>query len=216
MAVTRLTGIHAALVFMVLLWGCQSTYYAFWEGLGKEKRHLLKDNVEEAREEQEKASEEFKDVLTRVKELYGFQGGDLESFYNKLKDDYEACDRRVKRVKDRIDDVEEIAEDLFAEWEREIDQMTNPTFRSRSRQSLKETKQRYARLSRAMKKARTRMDPALRKLHDYVLYLKHNLNAQALGALEREVADIEKEVAALIQDMGRSIKEADAFLKTLG
>ena len=60
------------------------------------------------------------------------------------------------------------------------------------------------------------MDPVLKHLKDYVLYLKHNLNAQALGALEREVGEIEYEVEGLIQDMGRSIKEADEFLKTFG
>jgi hypothetical protein len=184
--------------------------------MGKEKRHLLKDNVEEARSEQEKATEEFKDVLTRVKELYGFQGGDLEAFYNKLKDDYEACEDRSRKVKKRIDDVEEIAGDLFEEWESEIAQMDNPQFRKKSRQSLKETKNRYARLSRAMKKARSKMDPVLKHLKDYVLFLKHNLNARALGALEREVSDIENEVEALIRDMGKSIREADEFLKTFG
>lgn len=212
------TGIKISRVLLVFLffWGCQSTYYAFWEGMGKEKRHLLKDNVEEARSEQEKATEEFKDVLTRVKELYGFQGGDLEAFYNKLKDDYEACESRAKKVRKRIDDVEEIAGDLFEEWEMEIDQMSNPQFRKKSRQSLKDTKYRYARLSKAMKKARSKMDPALRHLKDYVLFLKHNLNAQAMGALEREVGEIEKEVGALIRDMGKSIQEADEFLKTFG
>jgi hypothetical protein len=48
-----------------------------------------------------------------------------------------------------------------------------------------------------------------------VLYLKHNLNAQAVSSLKKEVADIEAEVSSLIADMKRSIKEADAFVKTM-
>jgi septal ring factor EnvC (AmiA/AmiB activator) len=48
-----------------------------------------------------------------------------------------------------------------------------------------------------------------------VLYLKHNLNAQAVSSLRKEVADIETEVSSLIADMNRSIKEADAFVKNL-
>jgi hypothetical protein len=194
---------------------CQSTYYAVWEKLGKEKRHLLRDHVEKARSEQERASEEFKDVLTRVKALYGFKGGDLEAFYEKLKDDYDAVEARSRRIEDRMAQVEEIAEDLFEEWEAEIDEMTNPTFKTRSRQSLEETRARYGRLHKAMTQARSRMEPVLRHLKDYVLYLKHNLNAQAIGALKQEVADIELEVNRLIADIGKSITEADAFLKTL-
>ena len=194
--------------------GCQTTYYSVMETFGKEKRHLLKDNVERARDEQEKASEQFKDALTRIKEIYGFEGGDLEAFYNKIKGDYEACERRADAVERRIDSVEEIAEDLFTEWEGEIEEIDNPNLRNNSRKSLEETKVRYARLSDAMVKAKSRMEPALAHLQDYVLYLKHNLNAQAVGALKKEVDDIEAEVAALIQDMSKSIKEADEFLRT--
>ncbi|MBW1852630.1 MAG: DUF2959 family protein, partial [Deltaproteobacteria bacterium] len=42
-----------------------------------------------------------------------------------------------------------------------------------------------------------------------------NLNAQAVGALKKEVGDIEIEVKTLIEDISRSIKEADSFLETL-
>jgi hypothetical protein len=202
-------------LFLGLTWGCQTTYYAVWEKLGKEKRHLLKDNVEKARTGQEKAAEEFKDALTRLKELYGFEGVDLEAFYDSLREDYESCEERAEAVKRRMETVEEIAADLFEEWENEIDEMANETFKSKSLQSLKETKNRYARLKSAMEKAQSKMGPVLQQLRDYVLYLKHNLNAQAIGALKQEVDDIEVEVERLIEDIAMSIKEADAFLKTI-
>jgi len=93
--------------------------------------------------------------------------------------------------------------------------MDNAKLISKSRQSLQSTRNRYARLSRAMTRAESRMEPTLRHLRGYVLYLKHNLNAQAIGALQKEVNDIEFEVDALVKDMSKSISEADAFLKTL-
>jgi hypothetical protein len=199
---------------VLLIWiGCQSTYYAVWESLGKEKRHLLRDEVEQAREDQAEASEEFKDALTRIKELTGFQGGELENVYLQLKDDHEDCQRRAGIIDERIDAVEQIAADLFAEWESEIDQMTNPSFRASSRQSLAGTRERYNRLHRAMVQARNRMDPVLSRLNDYVLYLKHNLNAQAVGALGTEMGRIESDVDILVRDIERSIEAADAFLK---
>jgi gas vesicle protein len=196
-----------------LIAGCSTTYYTVWEQLGKEKRHLLKDNVESARDEQEQASEQFKDALTQIKELYGFEGGDLEDFYNRLKDNYEDCQTRAETVEDRIAKVEQIAEDLFIEWENEINEITNASFKAKSRASLKDTKRRYARLHAAMKKAQQSMDPVLTNLKDYVLYLKHNLNAQAIGALRAEVRDIELDIQTLIADMNKSIQEADEFLK---
>ena len=204
-----------ALLFLAgfVLSGCRSTYYSVWESLGKEKRHLLRDEVENAREDQASASEEFKDALTRVKELTGFHGGELENVYLGLKDDYEDCEQRAAIIDDRIANVEQISSDLFAEWEAEIGEITNASFRSSSRQSLARTRERYNQLHRAMVQARNRMDPVLSRLNDYVLYLKHNLNAQAVGALGSEMGRIEADVDILIRDIERSLEAADTFLE---
>ncbi len=193
--------------------GCQSTYYAVWEKMGKEKRHLLRDQVEKSRNDQGKASEEFKDALTRLKEMYGLEGGDLEKMYNSLSDDYENCQERAQIIDKRIDNIQRIAQDLFAEWRLEIDQIQNSEFRSQSTRKLKATQGRFASLEAALQTARKRMNPVLANLKDYVLYLKHNLNAQAIGSLKGEAASIETDVDRLVRDIQRSIDEADAFLK---
>ena len=214
----QLRRVRQIIVFSALvlfLAGCQQAYYGVWEQMGKEKRHLLKDQVEKVRDEQAGASEDFKDALTRIKEIYGFDGGDLEAQYRRLADDFEDCEARAEAVDDRIGNVRTIAMDLFDEWEGEIDEISNPTFKADSRRKLDETRQRYARLESSMTAAQARMAPVLNRLNDYVLYLKHNLNAQAIGALGQEVADIEMEVADLIRDIDRSIQEADAFIQTL-
>ncbi len=204
-----------AMILLVLSLGCQSMYYSAWEKLGKEKRHLLRDQVEKAQEDQQEASEQFKDVLTRIKTLYGFEGGALEDAYEKLKADYEESKVRADAVSKRIERVEEIAGDLFREWEEELKEISDRGLRSKSAQSLKIAKERYERLHSAMAKAESSMAPVLKRLKDHVLFLKHNLNAQAIGALKKEVGEIEVDVAALIRDMGKSIEEADQFLKAL-
>ncbi|WP_197904817.1 DUF2959 family protein [Desulfosarcina alkanivorans] len=204
-----------AIVFLLILSGCQSTYYAVWEKMGKEKRHLLRDNVEQVREDQAEASEQFASVVERIKALYGFDGDELEDVYAKLSGDYQGCEERADAVRDRIDKVERIADDLFSEWASEIDTIENVKLQSKSRASLQDTRNRFARLQRSMARAEASMDPVLNNLRDYVLYLKHNLNAQAVSSLRKEVADIETEVSSLIADMNRSIKEADAFVKSM-
>lgn len=203
-------------ILLAILWvagGCQTTYYAVWEKLGKEKRHLLRDHVEKASSEQQQASEQFKDVLARIKAMYGFSGGELETFYEALKADYEACENRASVVRDRIGKVERVGEDLFAEWAAEVDEIANVKLRAKSRQTLAATRQRFDRLRTAMNRAEAKLGPVLKDLKDYVLYLKHNLNARSIGALRQEVADIETDVRTLLDDIGKSIHEADAFVK---
>ncbi len=209
----KLLSVILIISFFSVISGCQSVYYAAWEKLGKEKRHLLKDQIRYTRSDQKKAQKEFKDALTRIKEIYGFHGGNLENFYVKLKSDYENCEKRANTVHKRIAKVERIAKDLFNEWENELNQMKNPKLKADSRKSLAQAKMRYAKLDVSMKKAEASMAPVLKNLHDYLLYMKHNLNAAAIGALKNEAADIEISIGNLIKDMNHSINEAENFLK---
>lgn len=211
--ISKTAGIAAAVICIIFVAGCSGVYYSAMEKIGKEKRHILVDNVEDVQESQTKAQEEFKDALTRIKELYAFDGGELETFYDKLKDSYEDCDSRAKQIEDRIGDVKKVAGDLFKEWEAEIAIIKDAKLKSSSRSSLRDAKAKYAKLESVMTKSTKRMYPVLTKLNDYVLYLKHNLNAKAVGSLGGEVVSIEKDVARLITDMNASIKEAESFIK---
>ena len=195
--------------------GCSTVYYSVWETLGKEKRDLLRDNVEGVREDQEDVSEQFESTLERIRAVYGIEGGELEDKYDRLKKDYDRSVERVDELKERIQTVEEIAADLFAEWEREIGEISDAGLRDRSRAQLRETQGRYVDLEKALGKTEARLDPVLTKFKDQVLFLKHNLNAQAIGSLETEVQSIQRDVDGLLGDLRASIQEADQFIQGL-
>lgn len=171
--------------------------------------------VVDARDEQKAASQQFKTALERMKEMYGFEGGKLEAAYNRFKDEYEDCDSRAEKVRSRIKDVETVGGDLFKEWDSEIKQISDANMRADSRRKLNESRTKYNALHASMKRAEASMDPILTKFHDNVLYLKHNLNAQAIGALKGESVKIESDISGLIADMNKSIAEAESFIKTL-
>ena len=210
----RILGV-CTVVLLLFSTGCRSTYYSAWEAFGKQKRDLLKDNVEKVRDDQQKASEQFKDALTRLREMYRVEGGDLEKTYDRLKTELDRSNSRADAVRSRIKKVEQISSDLFVEWGNEAKTLSNPRLRQDSEQKLRDTQQKYDSLHASMKRAEASMDPVLTQLHDQVLYLKHNLNAQAVGALKGEALDVEKEIQKLIQDMNASISEADAFIKNM-
>ncbi len=200
---------------VLALAGCSTVYYSVWETLGKEKRDLLRDNVEAVREDQEEVSEQFESTLERIRAIYGLEGGELEEKYDKLKKAYERSTERAGTLRDRIDTVEEIAGDLFAEWDREIGEISDPGLRQRSRTQLGDTRGRYDELEQALRRTEARLDPVLTRFKDQVLFLKHNLNAQAIGSLETEVQDIQRDVDDLLGDLRASIQEADQFIQGL-
>ena len=59
------------------------------------------------------------------------------------------------------------------------------------------------------------MDPVLAKLKDQVLFLKHNLNAQAIASLKSELVTVEGNIQSLIKDLNASIQEADSFIDSM-
>lgn len=195
--------------------GCSTVYYSVWETLGKEKRDLLRDNVEGVREDQEDVSEQFESTLERVRAIYGLEGGELEEKYDRLKGDYDRSVKRAGELRDRIETVEEIAGDLFSKWDREIDEISDAGLRQRSRAQLTDTRSRYEELERALRKTEAKLDPVLNRFKDQVFFLKHNLNAQAIGSLETEVQSIERDVGDLLGDLRVSIQEADRFIQDL-
>ncbi|MFH1913684.1 MAG: DUF2959 domain-containing protein [Pseudomonadota bacterium] len=209
---------HAAaalLIFALVGAGCSKTYYAAMEKVGYDKREILADRVESARESQQDAKEQFVDALARYRSVVDFDGGTLQEKYDILKGEYDRSEAMADTVRDRIASVEDVAGALFKEWEAEIGQYTSATLKRDSQKKLSATKSRYAKLITAMKKASQKMNPVLAAFKDQVLYLKHNLNAKAIAALEGQLGAIRTDVDALIRDMEASIAEADAFIKTL-
>lgn len=211
----RWLAVAAMTLCLVAVTGCRSTYYSVMETFGKHKRDLLRDSLTEAGEAQQEASAEFKDALTQLKELTGFDGGDLESRYNAFKADYDNCAAATDTVKGRIRKVERVSRDLFAEWEKELGEISSANLRADSQRKLSQTRSRYDALHASLIRAEASMVPVLTQMKDYVLYLKHNLNAVAIGSLKNEAESISKEIDRLIGDMNRSIQQTESFVKEL-
>jgi len=198
-----------------LLTACQSAYYAAAEKVGYHKRDILVDRVEDARDAQQDAEEEFQSALEQLSELISFDGGELQAVYEDLSDSYEQSLAAAETVSSRIDAIGDVSEALFAEWETEIEEFSNARFKSESSAKLRETKRRYDKMFAVMRKSEQRMQPVLVALKDNVLYLKHNLNARAVAALKVEFGRIEKDIAALVAEMRRSIASSNQFIESM-
>lgn len=199
----------------VLLHGCQSAYYAAAEKVGYAKRDILVDRVESARDSQQDAKEEITDALTEFRKVVDYDGGELEARYKALASQLEDSEKAADAVRERIDAVEHVAGALFEEWNAELAQYSDAALRSRSEQQLRQTRARYQEMIGAMKRAESRLDPALQPLRDQVLFLKHNLNARAIAGLRGEVVQLDAQVDALVRELDKAIAEADRFIADL-
>ena len=194
---------------------CQKLYFRAVESVGHHKRDILIARVESARDSLEEAKDQFQTALDRFAGLTHFDGGELEDVYRQLKIEFDYSTAKALAVRDRIDAVQDVAEALFAEWEEELEQYSNRNLRTSSRQKLKQTQQHYGQLITAMRRAENKIEPVLRIFHDQVLFLKHNLNAEAIASLEDELISMTSNAAGLIGAMERSIGRANDFVRTL-
>jgi hypothetical protein len=203
------------LVLLLSLAACQSAYYGTAEKFGIHKRDILADRVEASRDAQSEARETFQSALEQLSALIDYDGGDLEKIYSRTNSSYERSEAAAEDVRERIAAVENVADALFREWEKEIEEYSNASLKASSQRKLFETRERYADMLQTMQAASRRMDPVLVSLKDNVLYLKHNLNARAVSAVRVEFESVERDIRRLIEDMERAIASSDSFIQSM-
>lgn len=200
---------------LLAICGCQSPYYMMMEKIGIHKREILLDRVKEGRESQLEAKEQFQDALEKFIELTSFHGGNLQKTYDRLSKELKRCENRADEVEDRVEAIEDVADELFREWKRELKKFQNQEYRRISEHKMVETRDQYEDLMTSMKKVENSIEPVLLTFRDQVLFLKHNLNAQAILSLDVQAKILKSDIRILIHKMESAIEEAESFIKTM-
>lgn len=203
------------LPLLLSITACQSAYYSAMEKVGVHKRDILSDRVEEAQQSQQQAQEQFKSALEQFSQLIQFDGGDLQRAYDATDSEYQACNKAAEDVSKRINSIEAVADALFDEWQDELKQYTSAKLKQDSAKKLDNTKRQYTSLLKTMRRAEKSMQPVLASLKDNTLYLKHNLNAKAIGALQGEFSSVQRDINRLIAEMNTAIVQSEQFVATL-
>lgn len=199
-------------VLMLALTGCSSVKYSALEKVGIHKRDILVDSVEDARDAQTETREQLVTAYKELSALIGYEGGELEEKYERLSKEVKRSRDETEKLDEHLSDIDRVSDDLFAEWEAELDLYNSTSLRADQAQKLSLARRQFATMRDRMQKARDRVDPVMAVLSDNVLFLKHSLNAQALSALRGQATQLEGQVDALIRDMQLAIDEADAFI----
>ncbi len=201
---------------LIYLSACSQAYYSALEKAGFHKRDILIDRVQDAKQSQEAARDQFQSALEEFSSVVNIDGGNLEETYKMLDKELQKSEARAQEVKKRINKVEDVSKALFKEWEQELGQYDSVDLRRKSELQLIDTKERYVQLIMAMQRAEARIEPVLKPFRDQVLFLKHNLNAKAIASLRGELVQVEADTDKLIKELEASIAEADRFIQEAG
>lgn len=205
----------AGILLLVPLTSCTSVYYAAMHKIGKDKRDILVNRIAEAKTDEESTGRQLKTTLEAFQQLTGEEDSKLQHAYDRLNTEFEKAQGRANALDAKIDSIQQVGSDLFVEWRKEIAQIQDPALKSRSRVLLQTAQVKQADYLRGMRKTTARIKPVLQSFQDQVLFLKHNLNARAVGSLKQTSSQMNSQVADLIMSIEGSKTEADQLISTL-
>lgn len=208
----QIARLSLAFTLILTASGCASVQYSALEKVGIHKRDILVDRVEDTRDAQTETRDELVSAYEELSELIGHDGGELEDGYKRLSKKVDRSRSAIDDLDDHLASIDRVSEDLFEEWESELELYTSQALRADQEQKLALARRQYRSMRERMQRARDRVDPVMAVLSDNVLFLKHSLNAQALAALRGQATVLEGQVDALIRDMKIAIDEADSYI----
>src|SRR6202020_961282 len=131
------------------------------KALGQEQRDILVSRVKDSKKDQQQAKEQIKTTMESFQALTGFQGGALEKNYKKLNSEYEKAADSAQKLHNRIDSIDQVSNDLFKEWQKEIDGMENKKLKAQSAGMLKQSRLNEAGYIKSMRQTGGGMTPGI-------------------------------------------------------
>ncbi len=196
----------------MMLAGCSQTYYGTMETFGKHKRQLIIDQVLRVREAQSDISNKFTMSLEQFQVSSTLRGALLEEKYKELQNLYAACDSSTGKLESEIDKLTNVLEAMYDEWQKELELYEDAQLRQASEDRLNRTMTRYDKLVMGFEKGTENIYPALKAYKDQLLFVKHNLNAQADGSVKQEFGKFQNQITSLLRQLDASMAECDSFI----
>jgi DNA repair exonuclease SbcCD ATPase subunit len=195
------------------LFGCKSsTYYEAAETVGYEKREMLIDRLQEARDSQVGAKQQMQTALYTLRRIGSVPETELEDLHDDLATE-------VNRAKDQLDDlhddiaaVESVARSLFDDWEDDLAKFENQEARNRSQEELRDTRKRHETLVAELRSSERKLQRIMPRLEDQARVLEH---AEELGrspSLTDDLDDVREEISTLIEELDDSIDRTQRFI----
>jgi len=172
----------------------------------------LVDSVRAADEEAVEARTDFDAAFALYQRVTTPQAAELDDLADDFADAIESCRERFEDLATRRTKVDEEATTLFQGWNEELGRYSLELMREKSAAMLADTEKRTERVTKALERLQTRMEPVVKKLEDYALFFHHNLNPRAIATLEDTYKDFDAEYRALVSELEKTRAEITQFL----
>ncbi|MDG1490238.1 MAG: DUF2959 family protein [Planctomycetota bacterium] len=188
---------------------CQSAGYMSSVALtGAESRQHVVEAISEGVTEQGMARDEFASAGRMLASIQTASEVAAAELYSEYLDQIDLCARRVERFDDQIEVLQIGADQLFVDWEAELEQFTSEAIREQSSHRLEAARSGFALLHDELTGVHGQMVASLFTHKDYALYFNHNLAGSSRELLGSENRRFRATMATMSKDC--NVVEADA------
>ncbi len=161
----------------------------------------VNDLVEAAERVAGEIDESKQSMLSAVQALQkvtapDFQG-DAVKAHEELEDAIEGSEDQANDFRRSIEKMQAAAEPVFDQWTKDLEAYSNPEMRQRSQARLSAARERYDAVVAAVEPVLVEYEAINANLRDHILFLSHDLNAEAVATIQEDVKKVSKEASDL-------------------
>ncbi len=121
---------------------------------------------------------------------------------------------QAERLEKSVPPLKSTATVVFEEWTRSLESFGNTKLRSHSQERMEETRARCEELVQATVAAQIAYDAFNADLNDHALFLEHDFNSAAVGAIAEQVDQLNFQAAELDKRLEASIVAAKRYIQS--
>jgi len=126
----------------------------------------------------------------------GFKG-DAATEFAKFLAASEASEEQAEKLRDITDPMQDSASKLFQRWTKDMEAFGNSRMRQRSQSRLDETRTRFQSIVGATQAAQIALDAFHDDMRDHALFLRHDLNSDAVASIRADVRALNDQIRGL-------------------
>lgn len=215
----RFTSLIPAVLIALLpapfLTGCASTRYQVLNALGEDPKPLLKESMNSLRDSLDAATGASNSAYDRLR-LMGDSKASIDAAIRTSYDD--ACRKLTSSLKDIKSDArntEDNALATFNNWGKALDEIKDPSLRSKSKANLERARTAHTDLMAALVESQSGLQNLSTACSDLGRFVEHNSAPQATAEIQRKLPTISAQVDGCkklveacqrkIQDLGQAV-----------
>jgi hypothetical protein len=209
---SHVRSIVVSLPVIVVLSACAAFSSKKSEGLNRVDQLL--SQVERVQVESEACKERSTAALQALETLVDSDfNGDPVAAYDHVATSIEESKDQEQRLASSVDGMKSRAEELFADWTKSLEAMTNAKLKERSQGRLEATRARYQAVLESVAAAQSSCDAFHTELDDHTLFLEHDLNAESVESIAGDVEDLGERKQELDQRLDHCVAVAKKYVE---